>query len=209
MYKTLTYFSLVIAGLLVMATFLTATTFAQLTVAILFYPLLVYFALRTFPRKNHCSVSREPTTTVQSPVITEKVEAENKENLGVSNVDKRVFLKLIGGAGLSLLLLSILNKRGGSLFFQNLPSLEKPFLEDAANYKINASQNQSTDGYKISEIDENVVSFYGFLHPDGAWFIMREDPDTGSFRYARGDINFPGNWINRENLNYDYFNNIF
>ena len=195
----LIYFSFVIACLVVIVAFITATTYTQLAVAILLYPVLVFFAFKTFPHKYWGYPSKKPVTEVLPPVKSEEFKEVKRENVGISDIDKRVFLKLIGGAGLSLLLFSIFNKNAESLFSKSLP----------ASNKIDPVQSQPTDGYRISEIDDNVISFYGFTNKDGAWFIMKGDTDTGSFRYARGNSNFPGNWTNRENLKYDYFNSVF
>ena len=212
MRKILIYCSFIIAGLVVIAAFLTATTYTQLAVAILIYPLLVCFAFKAFPRKAQMYPLKKPVTAVIQPPVkpAEKVESDKEKNtLGITDIDKRVFLKLIGGVGLSLFLFSIFNKKAEGLFFKSLPAPGKVSLEDIAGNKIDPAQNQPTDGYRISEIDDNVVTFYGFTNKDGAWFVMREDTDTGSFRYARGDGNFPGNWTNREKLKYDYFSNVF
>ena len=210
--KILTCCIFVIAGLVVGAAFVTATTYFQLAVAILLYPLLAYFLLKAFPRKNRVYPLKKPVTNIPPPVKSEeKVTTTKTENVGISDIDKRAFLKLIGGAGLSLFLFSIFNKKSESLFFKSLPGpvQGKVSLEDIAGNKIDPAQSQPMDGYRISEIDDNVITFYGFTNKDGAWFVMKEDTDTGSFRYARGDSNFPGNWTNRENLKYNYFSNVF
>ena len=215
----LTYFSFVIACLVVIVAFITATTYIQLAVAILLYPLLVFFAYKVIPHKWKYSL-KKPVTSVEPPLQTfpshsvkpaEKVEAAKVESIGISDIDKRVFLKLIGGAGLFLFLFSIFNKKAEGLFFKSLPGpvSGKVSLEDIAGNKIDPAQAHPMDGYRISEIDDNIISFYGFTNKDDAWVVMRVDTDTGSFRYAKGDSNFPGSWTNRENLKYDYFNNIF
>lgn len=214
MKKILACCSLIIASLLVTAAFVTATSYAQLAVAILFYPALVYFILQTFPRKRRGDLKNPSIAKIQPSVKTvEKVEPTKNENMiGITDIDKRVFLKLIGGAGLSLFLFSIFNKKTESLFFKSLPgqgATGRVFLEDIDGNKINPKQNQPLDGYSISEIDDNVISFYGSTNKDDAWYIMRIDTDKGSFRYAKGDSNFPSNWNNRKNLKYDYFNNVF
>ena len=209
----LTYSSFVIACTVVIAAFITATTYFQLVGAILLYPLLVYFAFKAFPRKTRISSSKNSTTSVSLPVKSaEGVTETKRESIGISDIDKRVCLKLIGGAGVSLFLFSIFNKRAEGLFFKSLPASGvsgSVSLKDIAGNKIDPVQSQPTDGYRISEIDENFVTFYGFTNKDGAWFVMREETDTGSFRYSRGDSNFPNNWANREKLKYDYFSNIF
>lgn len=209
----LTYCSFVITCLVVIAAFISATTYIQLAGAILLYPLLVYFAFKAFPRKTRRYPSKNPVTAIQPLVKSaEKVETAKRENIGISDIDKRVFLKLIGGAGVSLFLFSIFNKKAEGIFFKSLPGSGAPgrvSLEDIAGNKINPAQSQPMDGYRISEIDDNVITFYGFIKNGGAWFIMKADTDTGSFRYARGDGNFPGNWTNRENLKYDYYSSVF
>lgn len=215
MRKNLTYCSFVIASLVVIATFVTAATYAQLAVAIVLYPLLIYFAFKTFPRRVP---SKKPAFAVQPPVklvqkVEEKTADPKNEMWGIADIDKRMFLKLIGGVGLSLFLFSIFNKKAEGLFFKSLPASGPTSgtfsLADTKGNKIDPAQNQPTDGYRISEIDNNVITFYGFTNKDGAWFVMQEDTDRGSFRYARGDANFPGNWTNREHLKYDYYSNIF
>lgn len=212
----LIYCSFIIASLIVIAAFITSTTYTQLIVAILLYPPLVYFALKAFPRKDQGCPFEKPVTATE-PLINpvekaEKIEVVKREHLGIADIDKRVFLKLLGGVGLSLFLFSIFNKKSEGLFFKSLPAqgvTGKVSLEDIAGNKIDPAQNQPTDGYRISEVDDNIITFYGFTNKDGAWFIMKEDTETGSFRYARGISNFPSSWTNRENLKYDYFNNAF
>lgn len=208
----LNYCSFVIACLVVIVAFITATTYTQLAVAILLYPVLVFFAFKVFPHKAWRSASKKGATTIQPSVTAEKVEEAKKEQLSISDIDKRVFLKLIGGAGITLFLFSLFNKNSEGLFFKKLPVPAGPgrtSLEDISGNKINPAQNQPIDGYGISEIDDNVISFYGFTNKDGAWYVMKIDIDNGSFRYSRGESDFPDNWPNRENLKYDYFSTVF
>ncbi len=146
----------------------------------------------------------------------EKAEALKRDNISIIDIDKRAFLKLIGGVGLSLFLLSIFNKRIEGLFSKSLPASGNTTLEATGGLpagrqgnEIDQAPSQPTGGYKISEIDDNVITFYGFINKDGAWYIMREDTDTGSFRYTKGDFNFPGSWTRRQNLKYDYTCNVF
>ena len=214
MRKILTYCSFAVASVVVVGAFVTSSTYTQLIVAILLYPLLITFAFKTFPRKTKSQLLKEVVPTViASPVKpSEKTETTKTENMmGIADIDKRVFLKLIGGVGLSLFIFSILNKKAEGMFFKNIPGSVSGSvsLEDGAGKKIDPAQNQPTDGFSIAEIDDNIITFYGFTNKDGGWFVMKEDTETGSFRYAKGDSNFPGNWTNREKLKYDYFNNAF
>lgn len=207
--KILTYCSFIIASLVVVATFMTATTYAQLVLAILLYPLLVFFAFKVFPRKMKVYSKKEVNSEPSEPVeLTTEVEAK-KEKLDVADIDKRVFLKLVGGIGFSLLLYSIFNKKVEGLFSKSLPGSGDFSLRGIDGNKINPAQSQPTDGYRLSEIDDGAIAYYGFIKQGGNWYIMKVETDIGSIRYTRGDFNLPRSWANRENLKYDYFSNIF
>ncbi len=212
MRKTLLFFCFITATLMVFGMFISATSYIQLVVAVVTYPLLVYFAFVIFPRKNFSHISPAATVAVHLPLTEEKTESERVEGIGIADIDKRVFLKLIGAAGLSLFLFSIINRKAEGLLFRGVqsPALSgKLALEDLDGRKISPAQNQPTDGYRISEVDDNTTGFFGFINAAGAWYVMKQDPETGAFRYARGNSDFPGNWANRGKLNYDYFNNVF
>ena len=197
MRKILTYCSFVIASLVVIIAFVTAASYTQLAVAIVLYPLLVYFAFRVFPRKSWQVYPKEQVATVQ-------LESDN-----VADFDKRSFLKLIGVTGLSLFLYSIFTRRVQVPFFQSTTESESVSLQDTAGNKIDPAEKQPTDGYRITEFDDSIIAYYGFTHKDGSWFIMKEDTDTGSFRYVRGDSVFDSGWAGREHFKYDYFINVF
>jgi len=196
----------------VVIAFITATTYFQLAVAILLYPMLILFAYNILP-KNTFGTSQKPlkklANTFQITKPSEGVKTEKIESVGISDIDKRVFLKLIGGTGIFLFLFSIFNKRAEDLLFKNFPGSGKFSTEYIAGKDLDPTENQPLDGYKISEIDDSVISFYGFTNKDGVWYVLRVDTENGSFRYAKGDTNFSDNWSNRENLKYDYFHKIF
>jgi len=216
MRKTITYSTFLIFSLVLVLTFLTARTYSQLAIAIALYPIIIFFALKIFPRKStdahsftvelpYVQNSQEPTIELKK--YRSDVPDREKD---VPDREKRDFLKLIGTAGLGFFVFSIFNRR-----LSNVPYLNKivgpatTAIEDSAGNKINPAQTQPTDGYKISELDDNVVTFYGFIKKGGEWFIMREDTETGSFRYVKGDSKFSNSWNNRERLNYDYYSNVF
>lgn len=208
MYKTykvlLIDSSFVIALLVVVAAFITAKTYTQLAVAIVLYPLLAFFAYKVFTHSYWKRPAKNLQIAIQTQVKpVEKAANIEGKNIGIADIDKRTFLKVIGGVGISLFLLSIFNKRIRSMLPQSLPGSQSSKIDP------DQSQNQLTDGYRISEIDNSVISFSGFINKDGGWFIMRIDTNTGSVRYARGDSNFPDNWSDREKLKYDYFSNTF
>ena len=205
--KILTGFIFVIAGAIVGATFVTATSYSQLIVAIFLYSLFVLFFFAAFPRSAPMMHYRGSVTAIQSPIVsTGEIEATKGENADM-DLDKRMFLKVIGGAGLAFFLFSVFRNKLDGLFFKGLPA---PMASPPNNINgADLAQNQPMDGYNISEIDDSVIAFYGFTNNDGEWFIMKEDTDAGSFRYTKGSSNFPGSWSNRTHLKYDYYSNVF
>jgi len=202
MRKILTYFSLVIASLAVIALFVTSVNYLQLVVASILYPILVYLIYKILPPKVSMPNIEKPATAILQPVNA------IKENKGIADFDKRSFLKVIGAAGISFFLFSIFSKRSTVPFFGTLTGGDTTSYTDSNGNKINPAEHQPTDGYRISEIDDNDISYYGFTNKDGGWFIMKEGIE-GSFRYVKGESNFTGNWADREVLKYDYYHNVF
>jgi hypothetical protein len=197
MRNTIIYLNLVIASLLVIALFVTATTYLQLGVASALYPLLVYLIYKVLLPKLDSTYLKKPATENLQPLNSIKEK-------GILDTDKRGFLRLIGVAGLSFFLFSIFSKRGGVPFFGKLTGGDINSSADLAN----TAESLPTDGYRISEIDDSDITFYGFTNKDGGWFIMKEDIE-GSFRYSKGDSDFSGYWARRESLKYDYYHNTF
>lgn len=215
MRKIIIYCSLIVGILVMFVIFFTSKTYIQLAIAILLYPLLAFFVFKVFQGKIRVR-SKKPTITVQLPVKSaEKMEAviakSKKENVAIADIDKRAFLKLIGGAGISAILFSIINKKIGGLFSGGTGEVPETIsLKDTSGNKIDPVEKTPTDGYRITEIDDfSLTTYFGFTNKDSSWYIMKEDTDTGTFRYIRGASNFPDNWNNREHLGYDYFNNVF
>jgi len=199
--KLLIFFSFVIASVVVIATFVTARTYVQLGIAILLYLLLVYcvyeFLLRRAPRGRH----RRPKAIISKLVSTSKKKGS------VVDIDRRGFLKLVGAAGISFLIFSIFGKRAEVSLLERLTGGKDTGSTGLAGKEAGSD---STDGYQISEIEDNgIIAFYGFTDKIGFWFIMREDMDEGSYRYARGDSKFEDNWSKRKDLEYDYFHEVF
>jgi len=203
------YSSFILACFFVVGVFVTATTFIQLAVAILIYPLLVIFAYKLFSHKLRSNPSKRSVNSIKPSVASAQTEPSESLNVGIADIDKRVFLKLIGGTGLTLLLFSLFSKKTEDLFPTKLPGSGVITIADSAGKKITPAQKQPLDGYTISEIEDNAISFYGYTHLNGSWYVLRVDTVAGSFRYARGDTDFLGNWENRENLDYGYFNHVF
>ena len=193
-----------VLGIAISETRNVTTSYIQLGLVILLYPLLILFVYKFLTRRWRRRGEANETTTTTKTI--------NKiDSLGISDIDKRVFLKLIGGAGIFLFFFSLFNKKAEGLFFKSIPGSVsgQVTLQDTDGNAINPAQNQPLDGYSITEIDDNTIAYYGFLSKDGAWYIMRADTINGSFRYTKNKTNFSDNWTNRENLKYDYYNYVF
>ena len=220
MKKILIYYNFIIVTLLVFIGFISANTYTQLLIASLFYPLFAYFAFQIFPRRNR-AIHLPQTKGEVVPVLKEdkkaikaKKESEQPSKYfqklkkeGV-DIDRRVFLKLIGSAGLSVFLFSLFTKKAEAAFFGSQPGPGTVALKDTSGTKIDPAIKQPTDGYRITELDDSIPAYYGFTDKDGNWFIMKEDA-SGAYRYAKGSSNFSTNWTNRASLSYDYFNVVF
>jgi hypothetical protein len=201
--KNIIYVGFLVVCLIgITAAFLTSKTFTQLAIGTILYPLLVFFAFKHFPVNPRKVQTKKPAVVIQS------VNESKKEAVAIADIDKRAFLKLIGGVGISYFLLSIFTRKVEGLLGKS-PDTGAAVLEDKTGEQINPAERQPTDGYKITEVDSGEITFYGFVNNKGAWYIMKEDPNTGSFRYARSESNFSGNWDGRERLKYDYFHNVF
>jgi len=196
----------IIAVFTVIVAFITADSYKQLIIAIILYPLLVYFGLILFPRKNTGIHSQEFSAT-PPPAALPPVN-KNKENPIVVDLDKRALLKLAASAGISYFVYSIFSRKAEGLLMGGALDSKTVVLQKPDGQTIHPAETQPTDGYQIGEIDEGEISYFGFIDTKGYWFIMREDT-AGSFRYTRGESGFPNNWGIRKNLKYDYSYRVF
>jgi hypothetical protein len=218
MKRLLIYYNFIVVSIIVLVGFISVGSLVQLGVAVLFFPLFVYFALRVIPKRSR------PIPLIPAPAtagsaghfisdtrkFSDDVVKLKKEGV---DIDRRAFLKLIGAAGLSVFLFSIFTKKAEAAFFGSVPGPGTVSIKNIAGEKIDPAEKQPTDGYRISEIDdfETSAAYYGFTDKDGAWFIMKEDTDTGAFRYVKGTSGFAAAWALRDDpsTEYDYFDEVF
>lgn len=196
----------------VTAIFMTAKSYSQLAVGSGLYAILVFFGYKLMPLLNSgLSIQSAGVHLNSEPIseIKEEVEAgvddEKKTEVTVTDIDKRAFLKIVGATGLSFFIMSLFGRRVEGLLMGDMNS--KPATDDVV--KTQQLPVSPTEGYTISEIDDGLIAYYGFMGPKGAWFIMRQDSNDGSFRYVKGEVDFPINWEDRANLQYDYYANVF
>lgn len=221
MKKLFIYYNFVIVVVVVVGGYLSAQSLTQLATATFFFPLLLFFTLKVRPKRNKAIIlpieAKKPASTSKKKTKAEKIEkAEvvrlDKDDKKGYDKERRAFVKLIGSAGISVFIFSIFGvKRANAAFFGSVPGPGTVALKDIAGNKINPAEKHPTDGYRIAELDDSIPGYYGFTDMDGAWFIMMDD-GAGAYRYTRGDddfINVTTGWPNRDNLTYDYFENIF
>ncbi len=198
--------------------FVQAQSLAQVTSAVFFFPLAVYFIQLVIPRNRKAITVPQAISLIPVGISSgskkgskktkkaeEPIVLKRKEGL---DIDRRMFLKLIGSAGITVFLFSIFTKKAEGAFFGSAPGPGTLALKDTAGNKIDPAQNYPTDGYKISQIDDSSPAYYGFVEKAGAWFIQKED-SSGNYRYTKGSNSFSTNWTNRATLTYDYFDVIF
>lgn len=208
MTKNLTYFSFVIASGVIILIFITATTYSQLASAVILYPALIFIALKIFPRIDWGSpkILTPPPPKFKHEPQTATLKAQPAY---IADVDKRFFIKFIGAAGISFFLFSLLGRRVEDLILGRTGGSGINSLPSTSSNQFGLDGPSPTNGYKISEISEGPITYYGYINQDGAWIIMRQDTNENSFRYQKGSSNFPASWQNRENLKYDYFYKLF
>lgn len=218
MVKLLYLYNFIVTALFAAAGLVSAKAFNQTIFALLFIPVALYFFRLLFRRglKNIVSSATDiiPTTYIPSNLTDvsangELVQGEELSNLEVRDLNRRLFLKLIGTAGITTFLFAIFTKSSHAAFFGSMPGPGTISLKDTAGNKIDPAEKQPTDGYEISELDDaQVPAYYGFVNKDGAWYIAKEG-SGGDYRYTRGSNNFATGWSNRVSATYDYFNNVF
>ena len=229
--KLMLYYDFILTTIMTVMGFAGASSMSQFLSAVLFLPLALYFWLLVWPKRNN----QLPLPDNMVPVIVKAKIKEEKiikgkikklegeiimphEKTGRNfDLDRRMFIKLIGSTGIMLFLFSLFTKKAEAAFFGSVPGPGTLALKDTAGNKIDPAEKHPTDGYKIAQVDDtssSTYAYYGFTNKDGAWFIQRETltgENAGDYRYARGSSSFSGNWLNRgsQSPDYDYFDEVF
>ena len=177
----------------------------QLLNSFIYLPLVFFFGTRIFRQLSKQVVRQMP----QPSKIPEQNQPTDPVIVkGIADKDKRLFLQLIGTTGFSILLMSLFSQRARNTFLGGGGSPEVTAIKDVAGNTINPSEKLPTDGYSITDIDDDTMpGYYAFVKSNGAWYIMQNT--SGTFRYAKGSGNYSSNWEVRSKLHYDYYNNVF
>lgn len=189
--------------------FSTVQDVGQLLPAILTFPLLIYFGLAVAPKRTRAILL--PKQQVVPKKGQEVIETAEVTKLKPFDIDRRAFLKLIGSAGITIFLFSLFTKKAEAAFFGSVPGPGTIALKDSTGTVIDPAKHHPTDGYRISGVDDSSPAFYGFVHKDGDWFIMKEEADGDYLYYKKmaGDDDFATEWPNRGGFVYGYFDAKF
>ncbi len=204
------YYGLFICLLLTIAGVISAKNFNDLLSSFIYIPLIFFFATQLLHKK---AITQKQTPKIVKASVTKVISPtqiiEGDSPTTIADNDKRLFLKLVGSAGFSLLFMAMFTKKAQAAFFGSVPGPGTVAIKNSAGVQIDPAEAHPTDGYEITEIDDtSSPSYYGFLKKNGYWYIMKED-STGAYRYSKGTTAFTANWTNRASLTYDYFNSIF
>lgn len=218
-HNLLLYYCFMLTSIMAVSGFIGAKTIYELLSAALFLPLCLYFWTHVLPKnihlpftfqKNLPAIAVVPTNinqpSTQLPSTTRKVDDEKEIDL-----NRRNFLKLIGSAGIFFFLLSIFSNRVENTLLNPkvFPGLNPvPNPANSTSKEETPTITPKPEGYQIAEIDDSTPSYFGFTKVGGAWYIMQEN-DNGSFRYTKGDSDFPSNWERRSDLKYVYYDQVF
>lgn len=173
--------------------------------------------IRLATRRKHPKKSAKATKLEQPDISVTQAESDvpvltpmPEVSSLIKDIDRRQFLKLLGGTSIGIAAMSlIMPQKANAAFFGSVPGPGVVSLKDSSGNKIDPKEKSPTDGYNITEIDDNALpSYYGFVNKDGAWYISKED-STGSYRYTKGSSNFALSWTGRALLSYDYFDAVF
>lgn len=223
MKKAILIYNLIVLSVFITAGLIQAKSFPEVLSALLFAPPLLYICRLLIGNLKPLTLSSSPsisssaivtTSDAQTDITIEPeanppLEPEIITDPDVADINRRLFLKLIGGASLSVFMMSLFTDQSHAAFFGSMPVPGAMTLKDSTGAAIDPAEKQPTDGYEISEIDDvDTPGYYGFVHKTGAWYISREDAN-GSYRYTKGPSDFPTSWADRTNLTYDYYDNVF
>lgn len=220
--KILLFYSLAVTGLMMISGFKSSTTAPEFLSSLFFIPITVFFFFEALPKrtkKKKKEAKKEiplldiiPGTEIVSEKEQELKKVEDLypiEKFGKNfELDRRLFLKLIGSAGISLFLFAIFTRRAQGAFFGSMPGPGTVAIKDSTGAQIDPAIKTPTDGYRINQLDDSSPAYYGFTDKTGAWYIMKED-SSGNYRYVKGASSFSTNWTNRASLTYDYFDAVF
>ena len=214
MLKIWLIYNLFITAMIFGTSLSSAKSITNYLLPLLLLPLIYYLGKETLKKSKRRKLSDAFDSSVTlgaDPRVQPEIALEGEVMpSGISDDNRRLFLKLVGSTSLSILFMAVLGKdTAKAAFFGSVPGPGTVSVKDSTGATIDPAEKQSTDGYEISQVDDSTTpAYYGFVHKTGAWYITKEDA-TGAYRYAKGAVDFATSWTSRAGLTYDYFDAIF
>ncbi len=214
MLKIWLIYNLFITAMIFGTSLSSAKSITNYLLPLLLLPLIYYLGKETLKKSKRRKLSDafdSSITVGADPRVQPEIAIEGEVMpQGISDDNRRLFLKLVGSTSLSILFMAVLGKdTAKAAFFGSVPGPGTVSVKDSTGATIDPAEKQSTDGYEISQVDDSTTpAYYGFVHKTGAWYITKEDA-TGAYRYAKGAVDFATSWTSRAGLTYDYFDAIF
>ncbi len=214
MLKLWLIYNLFITAMIFGTSLSSAKSITNYLLPLLLLPLIYYLGKEVLKksRRRKLSDAFDSSITVGAdPRVRPEIALEGEVMpQGISDDNRRLFLKLVGSTSLSIFFMAVLGKdTAKAAFFGSVPGPGTVSVKDSTGATIDPAEKQSTDGYEISQVDDSTTpAYYGFVHKTGAWYITKEDA-TGAYRYAKGSVDFATSWTSRAGLTYDYFDAIF
>lgn len=138
--------------------------------------------------------SKDITESSRKAVLAESV-ADTQKDAEVADAHRRIFLKLLGGAGLGLFALSVLPKKANALVAGSAPTSGVVGVKNAANTRINPATEESLtellSGQGVSKATVSLSSSDAVLWPSpgkrlriySTRFSLSADATAVSFRF--------------------------
>jgi hypothetical protein len=214
MLKPWLIYNLLIITMIFGTSVMSAQSLTNYLLPLLLLPLIYYLGkevLKKSKRRKLTDTFDSSITVGANPRVSPEIALEGEiMPSGISDDNRRLFLKLVGSTSLSILFMAILGKGSAqAAFFGSVPGPGTVSVKDSTGTTIDPAEKQMTDGYEITEIDDSGTNaYYGFVNKTGAWYITKED-SAGAFRYTKGSSAFTTGWTGRTSLTYDYFDAVF
>lgn len=219
MKKPILIYNLLIVGVVMVIGILNAQESTQAIFSILFIPVAFYFLRQLMlsfrqPATSPSNVNLAPIkprsiTSTGKMADGEVLDPEVLSDKQVSDINRRLFLKLIGSAGLATFTFALFTKKSQAAFFGSIPGPGTVAIKDSDDNVIDPAEKQPTDGYEITDVeDDTLPAYYGFVDKDENWYIAREGTN-GDYRYVSGSTDYATNWTNRASQSYNLFSDEF
>lgn len=73
-----------------------------------------------------------------------------------------------------------------------------------------SKSSNTIEKYEISDLDTSGdPSYFGYVNSNGNWYIKKLNESNGTIRFIADSSEYSTNWINRANLIYNMYSEVF